>query len=182
MSTAESLKEIRSHEFAARLNVVSGTRSFFTAVGNEPVVASLLKDMGGSGEVREEVFGLIHDLSQLEIDRRYENPHDTALAVLLWMTMYAARDNARLAADLVYRTPQCWYAKKLAHKVLEPPMVASGNDWIGAYRQELHTPRGSSDYVVITVNPMTKDMKRIYENVSIATSTAGGLVVPVWEE
>ncbi len=181
MSLVQALNEIRSHEFAARLNVVSGPRFFFTAVGKEPVVVSLLKDMGGSGEAREEVFGLITDLSQLKIDRRYENPYDTALAVLLWLTLYAAPDLSRLAAEQVYGAPQCWYAKKLAHRVLEPPRVASGNDWVGAYRRDLQTPGGSSSHSIITVNLVSKEMKRVYEHASTATPTGGGSVVPAQE-
>lgn len=110
MSLTKVLQEIKSHEFAARLNVVSSMPSFFAAANKEPAVMSLCDDMIKSGEVREEVLGHIHDLSQLEIDRRYENPNDTALAILLWLTRYTAPDYSLMAADLVDRAPQCWYA------------------------------------------------------------------------
>jgi hypothetical protein len=127
MSVEQSLKEIKSHEFAARLNVVSSMASFFAAANKEPAVTSLYQDISESGEAREEVLGLIHDLCQIEIDRRYENPSDTALAVLLWLTVYAAPDYSYMAADLVDRASQCWYAKKLARRILQPSRVASGN-------------------------------------------------------
>jgi len=84
-----------------------------------------------SGEAHEEVLGRIHGLSRLAVDRRYENPNDTALAVLLWLTMFAAPDYVQIVADVVDRAPQCWYAKKLANRILTPPPVASANVWTG---------------------------------------------------
>lgn len=129
MNLATTLREIKSHEFAARLNVVSSMPSFFAAASKEPAVMSLYLGMNQSGEAREEVLGYIQDLSQLEIDRRYENPHDTALAILLWATVFTASDYSHMAADLVDRAPQCWYAKKLARRILLPPPVASGDVW-----------------------------------------------------
>lgn len=149
MSVQPALKEITSHEFAARLNVVSGMRSFFTAAGHQPAVVTLYQKMRDSGEALEEVLGHIHDLSQLEVDRRYENPNDAALAILLWLTLFCSTNPGyyHTAAELVDRAPQCWYAKKLARRVLIPPSVASDNTHAGEY------PRGYS-----MVNPLSGDM------------------------
>jgi hypothetical protein len=113
---------------------VSGYRAFFKAVSKEPSVRTLLKAMQTSGEAVEHVLGRIHDLSLLEIDRRYENPNDTALAILLWVTSFTSSDYAQLAADLVNRAPQCWYARKLARRILVPPPVSSGDSWVNGPR------------------------------------------------
>jgi hypothetical protein len=83
MTWHQALDEIQTQEFAAKLNVASGFRSFFRAASEEPAVATLFKAVLESGETREEVFGRILDLSSLDVDIRYENPNDTALAVLL---------------------------------------------------------------------------------------------------
>jgi hypothetical protein len=153
MSLEHALHEIKSHQFAARLNVVSSMPAFFTAASREPAVLSLYKDMGESGEAREEVLGQIQDLSQLEIDRRYENPNDTTLAVLLWLTEYAAHDFSPMAADLVDRAPQCWYAKKLARRILMPPKVGTGHFQVGEHPIGARFDSGGSGDTVITLNP-----------------------------
>lgn len=125
MDWRSALSEVKSLQFDVRLNVTSGLRSFFRVAGQEPPVQKLLSAVLTSGEVREEVLGEIIDLVRVEIDRRYENPNDTALAVLLWLMEFASPEFAELAADLIDRAPQCWYAKKLARRILTPPRVAS---------------------------------------------------------
>lgn len=123
-----ALAEIQSRELDHGLNVVSGFQAFFKSASREPSVRSLYSAMLVSGEVREAVLGQLHDLSALDIDRRYANPNDTAIAVLLWLTYFAAPEHQQVAADLVDRlAPQCWYAKKLARWVLAPPSATSGN-------------------------------------------------------
>jgi hypothetical protein len=178
MRLEQALHEIKSHEFAARLNVVSGMRSFFAAANREPAVMSLLNDMSESGEAREEVLGQIQDLSQLEIDRRYENPNDTPLAILLWLTGYAAHDFSRMAADLVDRAPQCWYAKKLARGILMPPKAATGHFQIG---EDAIGPRfesgGSGDSLII-LNPAAGLRRpRYYTGAQISGSDTSTLTI-----
>ena len=137
-------------------------RAFFAAAAKEPAALTLYGTMRTSGEAREEVVGRIHDLSQLEVDRRYENPNDTALAILLWLTNFAAPEFVQMAADLVDRAPQCWYAKKLARRILMPAPVATGNS---RSSDRLHSsgPAGLlSGDVVISMNPLTKEFTRLY--------------------
>jgi hypothetical protein len=166
MNWTQALKEIESPEFDVTLNVVSNMRAFFAAAAKEPAALTLYGTMRTSGEAREEVLGRIHDLSQLEVDRRYENPNDTALAILLWVTNFAAPEFVQMAADLVDRAPQCWYAKKLARRILVPPLVATGNSW---------SPTGLlSGDVVISMNPLTKGFTRLYhQRPRVVAFTAG---------
>ena len=112
------LQEIISNEFSVKLNIASSTKGFFDAAKEEPVIISMSRTMKESVKAQEEVFNMIYDLSRLEVDERYENPNDVALAVLLWLTLHAVPDNAQAVAELVYRIPQCWYAKKLALEIL----------------------------------------------------------------
>lgn len=127
MNWENVLDEIQSPSFDAVLNVVSSTNGFFQAVEEHQTVREALHQMLDSGEVREDVIGRIYDLTNREIDRNFENPHDTALAVLLWLMHYAANDNVQVAATYVDQAPQCWYAKKLAQRVLNPPPSPTRN-------------------------------------------------------
>lgn len=162
MNLKQALGEIKTHEFAARLNVVSGTNQFFMTAKNELAVDSLYRDMINSGEAREEVLGYIHDLSQLEVDKRYENPNDTALAILLWLTDFAAPNFSRLAADLVDRAPQCWYAKKLARRILMPPKAATGHIQVGAGPIGARFESGGSGDRFFILNPAAKMQRPHY--------------------
>ena len=127
MNWENVLDEIQSPKFDAALNVVSSTNGFFHEVGKHPTVREAYRQMHDSGEVREDAIGRIYDLSRREIDFRYENPHDTELAVLLWLMNYAANDNVQVAAAYVDQAPQCWYAKKLAQRILNPPPSPTRN-------------------------------------------------------
>ena len=121
MNWEDALDEIHSTGFDANLNVVSGTDRFFRAVSIEPAVLDAYREMRRSGEAREEALGIISDLVNQETDPRFENPNDTPLAVLLWLTAFAADDCARIAAAWVDSAQRCWYAKKLAKRILNPP-------------------------------------------------------------
>jgi hypothetical protein len=122
-----AIAEITSHEFDVKLNIVSGLRSFIRAAFGERSVDVLYRAMLISPLARDAVLEQLQSLSRLEIDRRYENPNDTALAVFLLLTLIVDTDLAIIAADLVDRAPQCWYARKIAHKILTPTAIASDN-------------------------------------------------------
>lgn len=122
-----ALKDIRSEELSIRLNVVSDLRSFLRAAGQEPSIGTMYGALRSYGHAREAVLNHLYDISKLDVDPRYENPNDAALALLLWLTATTAPDLAQIAAGYVDRAPQCWYAKKVARRLLTPPPVESGD-------------------------------------------------------
>ena len=126
MTWQEALEEIQSAEFDVNLNVVSGTNAFFRAISREPAVIEAFLLMQQSGELREDVYGRIFGLAQEETDPQYQNPNDTALSVLLWLTRFTAPEIVNVAATLVDQTPRCWYSKELAQRILNPPPSATG--------------------------------------------------------
>lgn len=132
MNWQAALTEIESPQFAARLNVVSDEKAFFREVAKDPVALELCRQVKNSGELQESTLDRIHDLAGQEFDRRYENPNDTPLAVLLWLTCRAAPEAGPVAAHYVARAPQCWYARKLAQRVMGPPAAAGANSWARA--------------------------------------------------
>ena len=150
MNWQEALNQIESPEFDANVNVVSGMKSFIRAVDSENAVKEARRLMLESGEVREEVLGRICDLSVAEVDLRYENPHDTPLAVLLWLTYYSAPEFIDLAANYTIGAPNCWYANKLARSINLPPTAETEVMRINV--DESKTVVSSSSAVVLNVN------------------------------
>lgn len=123
MTIEDTFGQIEAAEFAAKLNLASSPRAFFRWLGRDSAVDRLRGEMRTSGENTEKVLSRIVDLSLQPIDERYENPHDSALAALLWVTCSAAPEFAESAAVSVNQAPGTWYAKKLAHQVLTPARV-----------------------------------------------------------
>ena len=130
MNLRDALIEIESGEFDARVNVVSGLGLFFKAARQEPAVVDLFRELASSGSSCEDVLGKIHDLSNLSVDSRYENPKDSAIAILLWSLTYAQPEYSVLAAHYADRAGQTWYTRKLAHALIEPIPNSSGDDLI----------------------------------------------------
>ena len=132
MNWHEAISQIESPEFDANLNVVSSMDAFFRAADSEPAVREAYRHLLGSGQLREEVLDRIYDLAVMDIDTQYENPNDTALAVLLWLSYFAFPDDAGIAIDYVSRAPQCWYAAKLA-RCLVTPLQTKGDNYYAVF-------------------------------------------------
>ena len=128
MNWQEAISQIESSQLDASLNVVSGTNAFFKAADKEPAVREARRRLLKSGELHEDVLTRIYELADSDVDPQYANPNDTALAVLLWLSYFAFPDYAHIAAGYVRRAPQCWYAKKLADRILNPPPREGDNE------------------------------------------------------
>ena len=85
MSWTESLADIESLKFDVHLNAMSGYRTFFKAVSEEPSVIDLRNELETSFNAGEDLLGRIYDLAHIFPDARYENPKDVPLAVYLWL-------------------------------------------------------------------------------------------------
>lgn len=125
MNWEEAISYIESPLFDAELNMVSGTSAFLRTARKQPAVQQALLAMRESGEHREEVLDRVYHMAMEETDPRYENPNDTPLAVLLWLTCYTEPDLARLGARFVEHAPRCWYASRLARHINSPPATNS---------------------------------------------------------
>ena len=163
MNWQEALEEIRSIEFDVSLNVVSGTNNYFRAAAQHPAVQDAYRQMIGSGELGEEAINLIYDLANEEVDPQFENPHDTPLAVLLWLVNFAAPGNVELAATYVDQAPYCWYSKKLAQRILNPPRSATANPMISQGQHEFRINKSSSQNVR-SPTPLIPDAPRAFHS------------------
>ncbi len=113
---AETLREVESHAFAARVNVASDLRTFFEAARREPAVEALTRDLGTTA-ARAAVAARAVELARQKVDPRYENPWDVALAMYLWLMSMSDLQLAGLMAEAVAWAPQCWWARKVARAV-----------------------------------------------------------------
>ncbi len=129
MNWSEALAYIESPRLDAELNFASGTSAFFRGVSKDPGIQGALRLMSQSGEVREAALDRIHDLAMAEVDSNYQNPNDTALAVLLWLTYFTDAEWARFAANYVERAPRCWYANRLSQLIVNPAPTMSSDSW-----------------------------------------------------
>ena len=155
MTWEDALDEIHSTEFDVNLNVVSGTDHFFRAVAREPAVLDAFREMTQSGAAREDALGIISDLVHQETDLRFENPFDTPLAVLLWLTAFAADDYAKMAATLVNSAERCWYARKLAKRILNPPPADTTDYKFGDLSDETPMNESASSEMRFMIDPDT---------------------------
>ena len=117
MTFQEAQREIESGSMAIRLNVASGLKTFMRAIQGERAVCEL-RQMLIAKEMQEHVLSRLIALSRQRIDRRYENPWDTALTIYLWLISSVDQDLLHLAADIVAQAPQCWWAQKLSSQLL----------------------------------------------------------------
>lgn len=152
------------------MNVVSGLRSFIRAVFREKSVTVLYRAMVISSIARDNVLEQLQSLSRLEIDRRYEHPNDTALAVFLLLMLAVDTDLAVIAADLVDRAPQCWYAQKIARKILTPTAIAS--NYTQDFQRKLPRISSLATDRLMTMNFTDKLGWRLSQRKTEAKSTA----------
>ena len=178
MSWKESLEEIRSVEFDVGLNVASSTNGYFRAVSLHPTVQEAYGQIFDSAELREDAMGLICDLANEEVDLEFENPNDTPLAVLLWLTNFTAPDSAQVAATYVDRAPHCWYAKKLAQRILDPPPSVTANYTFSQEPDEAIVTRSYLKTIRLTMPLMSVEPLEVHGSTS-PTQYSG--VSTIWE-
>ena len=116
----DALREIRSQEFDINLNVLSGTEPFLKALRNEPATIQALRCLTEQPDLPEKALEVVRELTGEQTDPGYANLNDTPLTALLWLLSQTQPDLAIEAANLIARTPGCFYARKLAGRILQP--------------------------------------------------------------
>jgi hypothetical protein len=118
MSRIEDLfKVIESHEFAAIMNLASDLKTFVRALGADASVQALAREMsvaGARAAVHDRILALVKDVGE----EGYEHPWDSALAAYLWLLAERDAAQAKASALRISETPQCWWAAKVAEKII----------------------------------------------------------------
>ena len=175
MNWKEALNEIESLEFDVQLSVVSSFSLFMKAARKEPAVASLYQAMQSATNVSDKVLRRVGELSSLEIDTRYENPMDTALAVSLWILSLVQPAQAKDAALKVTSAPNCHYAWKVARSVLMRAslQVSSGDMMTGQSGNEGGVNLNGSGGWVFRSVPASNDAGEVFVEHFESMATAG---------
>ena len=117
MSLQEVMEAVEGHQFAAELNLASGSSAFYRSLGNHPLflaLAGLLKH----GRERELVFRRVIELSNYPIQLEFENPFDAALTTYLTALDAQCPIRAAIAARAASKAPNCWWAAESSERLL----------------------------------------------------------------
>jgi hypothetical protein len=131
MTLAETMGTIEQDEFAAEMNLASGTTAFRRAIRGHELfhrLSELVKE--NPSEVAERIEAISH----IEVDERYENRFDTALsAYLMVLSDVAKPELAAKSSQAVLRTPKIWWASGIARELLLQTVavggIEAGVDW-----------------------------------------------------
>ena len=176
MNWEQALSEIESLEFDVRLNVVSSLSLFLKVARQEPAVIELYHELERNIEVSYVVFRHLRDLSNSPVDSQYENPRDTALAVLLWLLELTYPKFAHIAAWLVTNSANCWYAKKVSSEVLSSFASAVGGNGIGDSEQTDWLATSRSGGPIVPNEPLFEGDSSIRLHEAEIASLAGSVV------
>ncbi len=110
---------LESHEFNAEINIYSDLKSAEKGIVSNNKVATLKKlcwenPLKISGEIIERVRNLV----KIPVDPRYESPWDVALSAYLLVLQSIDYNLALLAANIVSKAPQTWWADKISNRLL----------------------------------------------------------------
>lgn len=124
MTFDEALRDIESLDFAARVNIASDLRTFLRVAGDQESVRTVANEIVSEEKQQRLLFEALR-LSRMQVDFRYENPWDSALAVFLWLLSSKVPPLARVAAEAVVQARQCWWALRMAHGILRESLLRS---------------------------------------------------------
>jgi hypothetical protein len=123
-SLDEVLGDIESPRFSALANVASDLKTFLRAVEQEPASHRLLALLR-SEEVVAALARRMECLVGEPGEPSLEHPHDAALAAYLW-ALRGEPTLGRQAALAVQSAPRCWWARKVAEKILAEQTETNG--------------------------------------------------------
>lgn len=139
MNLRNVLEQIESVRFAVDLNIASGFRPLLQTVSGHEFIRQLAEKLRQSPENKQEVFMRLHNLLKDNPNPEYAHPHDTAVTGYLYALSLTEPTLAHLACKQVLRTPQLWWARKLARHLLEHVLeTGSAQMMIGPELQQPH--------------------------------------------
>jgi hypothetical protein len=117
-SLRATMLKVESDAFSAKANLASGWSTFRRALLEDATTARLTSALRDSLTNIETIVTRVYTLATVQIDHRYANPYDIALAAYLWALSMVAPGTARLAAEVVLGARQTWWARETASALL----------------------------------------------------------------
>ena len=155
MALADIMQGIEQYRFSSELNLAAGTKAFRRGVREHELVRRLA-DLAKDTETRLTVAKRVEELSQVEIDGRYENRFDAALSAYLTVLGDTAQpETVAKAASAAAKAPNCWWTVGLSRELLMhavatgfagapvtpwhvvPAAFAQGTPWREALREKM---------------------------------------------
>lgn len=119
MNLTKHFLKIESERFAARVNVANSLSVFLDALSEDPAFISLIEHIRENYPITLRILLRIKRLAGLEIDYRYANPYDSALAAYAWaIQTLDMPETASIAAELLLSARQTWWARKIASLII----------------------------------------------------------------
>lgn len=119
MPLDEVMNEIESQAFAARVMVASSNKVFFAALSSDTAFRNLASDLETNRGDAGRVLTRLRNLATTQINYRFQNPHDAALAAYAWALEGVDQGLGSVAAELVLSAPQIWWARQVATTILQ---------------------------------------------------------------
>ena len=113
MNVYELLAYVESPEFVSKVGLASGERSFLSIVEGDDRYRELRNLVQSDNVSVRVVLSRMKRLASLSYDRRYENPQDTPLAVLV-LALSIVPKYGEIAVDLIGPARDGWWTSKAA--------------------------------------------------------------------
>lgn len=118
MALADIMRGIEQYHFSSEINLAAGTKAFRRGLRAHELVRRLA-DLAKDTEARLIVAKRVEELSQAEIDTRYENRFDAALSAYLTVLDDTAQpETVARAASAAAKAPNCWWTVGLSRELL----------------------------------------------------------------
>ncbi len=114
MNEHPTITFIESSEYSVMVNISSSYTTARNVVLRELQVEKFIKQCHGDPHLVNRVMDRIDILRAAPVDPNFESPHDVALFTYLVILQHVHRPSCRSASFKIARTPNLWWAQRLA--------------------------------------------------------------------
>jgi hypothetical protein len=113
-----TFEAIESADFRYKANFAAGITAFKQIILESESFQGLLVARDDI-EIADKIVLRIFKLMATEVDTRYENPYDTALATYLMVLDYIGHNHIVDYASVILELSKIWWAAKVAYEIME---------------------------------------------------------------
>jgi len=119
MSLKAIFEKIESIDFAAYFSVAASLDMFLIGLENHEDMKELRQHLKQSQTQEQRVHDRLGLLLSVSPRLGFYHPHDVAIAAYLFALSIINKEQTALLSSLILETPQLWWARKLARRILE---------------------------------------------------------------